>query len=43
MRRARWGAAGAANDVRLHRRAVIVATLLICGFTIAFALVLHAG
>jgi uncharacterized membrane protein len=42
VRLARWRAAGLAADDRLHQRAVIVAILLICGFVIAFGLVLHA-
>ena len=42
VRLVRWRAAGVAADHRLQQRAVIVAILLICGFVIAFGLVLHA-
>jgi len=41
VRLARWRMAGVANDRRLQQRAVIVAILLICGFVIAFGLVLY--
>ena len=42
-RLARWRTAGDASDRRLQQRAVIVAILLICGFAIAFGVVLHGG
>jgi hypothetical protein len=41
VRLARWRMAGVASDRRLQQRAVIIAILLICGFVIAFGLVLH--
>ena len=41
VRLAQWRTAGVASDRRLQQRAVIVAILLICGFVIAFGLVLH--
>jgi hypothetical protein len=42
VRLARWRAAGLADDRRLQQRAVIVAVLLLCGFVIAFGMVLYA-
>jgi hypothetical protein len=42
-RRARWAAAGLADDQRLERQAIAVAILLTCGFIAAFAVVLYIG
>jgi hypothetical protein len=40
-RRARWGAAGAADDRRLQQRAMIVAIALACCFLVATAVTFY--